>query len=53
MVKFAKLIPDLERVDFDFEEAVGMIDYIRQIELNRISVPVMSATTGDSGGANV
>jgi hypothetical protein len=53
LVKFAKLIPDLERVDFDFEEAVGMIDYIRQIELNRISVPVMSATAGDSGGANV
>ena len=52
LVKFAKLIPELEKVDFDFDEAVGMVDNIRQIEVNRISVTVMAATS-DSGGANV
>ncbi len=53
LVKFAKLVPELEKVNNDFDEAVSMIDHIRQIELSRMAVPAASAMAGSSGGVSV
>ncbi len=53
LVKFAKLVPELEKVNNDFDEAVSMIDYIRQIELSRTAIPVTSVAAGNRGGIGV
>ena len=52
LVKFAKLIPEMDKVIQDYDEAVNIVEYIRQVETSRVSVagePI--ATTG--GGLNV
>jgi len=53
LVKFAKFIPELEKVNFDFDEAVGIVDYIRQAEMNKILTPVGITADSVSGGENV
>jgi hypothetical protein len=53
LVKFAKLIPELEKVNSDFDEAVMIVDYIRQNEINRLSTPVGMTADSVSGGENV
>lgn len=53
LVKFAKLIPELERVETDYEEAVNIVEYIRQIEVSKISVPSTEMAGEISGGGNV
>jgi hypothetical protein len=62
LVKFAKLVPELEKMNGDLEEAIAMVDYIRQTELTRYAIPSPTepappappaAPTENTGGDNV
>jgi len=37
LVKFAKLIPEIEKMNLDFDEVAGIIEYVRQAEMVRLS----------------
>ncbi|MCX6826257.1 MAG: BatD family protein [candidate division Zixibacteria bacterium] len=43
LVKFAKLMPETEKVQSDFEEAVGMVEFIRQEEMAKLAAASMVA----------
>jgi hypothetical protein len=50
LVKFAKFIPQPERFDTDFDEAVSLVDYVRQSELSKTAVPIGTEMNSISGG---
>jgi hypothetical protein len=52
LVKFAKLVPEPERTGADFDEAVGIIEYIRQMEMTKAAMPETAAAP-ETGGGNV
>jgi hypothetical protein len=52
LVKFAKLIPEMDKVMLDFNEAVNIVEYIRQVETSRVSVVGEPLATVE-GGPNV
>lgn len=53
LVKFAKLVPEADKVDADYEVAVNIIDQVRQAELSRLAVQVPETAATASGGSNV
>jgi hypothetical protein len=53
LVKFAKLIPEPDKVESDYEEAVDLVEHVRQIELSGRVVPVTGTAGAASGGSDV
>lgn len=53
LVKFAKLIPDLKKVEADFEQAVDIVERIREIEMSKITAPAVRAPVAITGGGDV
>jgi hypothetical protein len=53
LVKFAKLVPEPEKPENDYEEAVDIIDYIRQIELSKEAPPGEAVPASVIGEQNV
>ncbi len=51
MVKFAKLIPETERMTADFEEASEMVEVVRQVEMTKVQM--MTAMTEVTGKSDV
>lgn len=52
LVKFAKLIPELEKAESDYEEACDLVAYIRSVEMSKVSMPAETAAES-AGDANV
>jgi hypothetical protein len=52
LVKFAKLIPETNKVMLDYDEAVNIVEYIRQVETSRVPVAGESLVAA-GGGSNV
>ena len=53
LVKFAKLIPEADKVEADYEVAVNIVDDVRQAELSRRAMQVPAMSTTVSGGSDV
>jgi hypothetical protein len=53
LVKFAKLMPELEKMNNDLEEAIAVVDYIRQTELTRYAIPAPTAPEKETGATDV
>ncbi len=52
LVKFAKLVPEPEKIEVDFGEAAGIIEYVRQAEMARIA-EAETASVSEMREANV
>jgi len=53
LVKFAKFVPEIQRVHNDFEEAISVVDYIRQSELSRVAITTPTASSENPEEKNV
>jgi len=53
LVKFAKLVSELEKTEADYEEACDLVDHIRRVEMSKVSAPAGGILVESGGGANV
>jgi hypothetical protein len=53
LVKFAKLTPEAMKINSDFEEAVTIVETIRQTEMTKIAKPMAEFSRSNNGRQNV